>query len=78
VQAAPALDRATAEYQAADWGCREAAAQRAAAVPQAAPRRAAREVRAARLDLEAPATEEDLGADSAGLVRGLPWWRNVG
>ncbi len=66
MQAAPALDRATAEYQAADWDCRQAAAQRASAVPQAAPRRAAREVRAARLNLVAPALAEDRGAESAG------------
>jgi hypothetical protein len=78
VQAAPALDRATAEYQAADWDCREAAAQRASAVPQVAHRRAAHEVRAVRSDQAGPALAADQEAASAGLVRGLPWWQNVG
>jgi hypothetical protein len=66
------VQAATAAHRAADWDCQEAAAQRASAVPQAAPRRAAREVRAARLDLAALAPAEDQEAASAGLVLGLP------
>ena len=68
-QAAPVQDRAAAEYQAADWGCREAEGQLASAVLQEPPRRAAHEAQAARSDLAVPGLAEDREAGSAGLVR---------
>jgi hypothetical protein len=77
-QAAPAQDQAAAVHRAADSGCREAAAPRALAVPQAAPRQAVQQARAVRWDPVAPEPGEDQEAVSAGLVRGLPSWRNVG
>jgi hypothetical protein len=76
--AAPAQDQAAEEYRVADSGCREAEGQLASVVLQVAPRLAAHEARAVRSDRAAPALAEDQEAASAGLVRGLPWWRNVG
>jgi hypothetical protein len=78
VLAAPAQDQAAAVYRAAGSGCREAEGQLASAVPPKAPRQVAREVQAVRSDRAAPALAEDQEAVSVGLVRGLPWWRNVG
>lgn len=43
----------------------------------AVPRRVAHEAPAVRSDLAAPELAEDQEAASAGLVRGLPWWRNA-
>ena len=67
---APAQDQAAAAHPAADWDCREAAAPWASAVPQAAPRRSAREVRAVQWDQAAPALEEYQEVAWAGLDRG--------